>query len=134
MHGRARAFLAIVALRNFGSGVLCLTPGALDGPQLSVVRSLMPLWLQGLVMVAVALIAATFLVLDDDVHARIACVLSAGVTAMWAGGLTWATSHGSALPLLPLIMWALVAKDLVVSGMQLRIHIDVEKVVAAEVA
>lgn len=127
MHGRARAFLSIVVLRNFGTGLLCVTASRrFAGPATDIIRGMIPLVSWAVLMFAVCLIAIAAVAADRDQLARLAVVVSAGITGAWAAGFTWSLwEHRLQFPPIPVAWWALMFKDWIIASMQMRSYVGV---------
>lgn len=97
MTARARRYLAYQAARHgIIGGAMLLAPSAFDQPGFDSLRTIFPLWLWGIVMVAGAVWLTTAAVTGTEGQAQAALVLSVGISGMWAVGWALVMSRGFA--------------------------------------
>lgn len=126
MSWRARAYLLTLTLRHFGVGIVCLAASdRFTSSSYDSIRRIAPLEVWGVLLVAVGVHAALAVVFDNEMWARWVMVASAAITAGWACGFTLAWGQGSLdAPPLPITWTAFTLKDLIVSGMSLRVPFE----------
>lgn len=122
---RPRAYLAIMAARHICVGAYALlAPDSFHGRNYGPVRDLLPLQMWGAVFLIVGLHGVIIVFFGRELHARAVLVASATITAAWAAGQIIAGVAGDLpAPSGPIVWSALVLKDLVVAGMQLRLPV-----------
>lgn len=122
---RARAYLAVLSARHLGVGIYALArPETFTGTSFDSVRAVVPLRLWGVAFVVVGFHAALICAIGREMHARAVITASSALTGAWTAGFVLAAFQGQLdAPSVPIVWWALTAKDLVVAGMQLRLPI-----------
>lgn len=121
--GRVRGFLLAIGVRLGLIGLLAVWwPGKwTKTPAYSNVRAVMPITEWGIVFLVVAVAAFFTAWRGSEWSARVLLIADSVVTAMWAASFTLAYLRDhSAGPLGATLMWALVIKDFLLSGMPLR--------------
>jgi hypothetical protein len=126
--GRARVFLAVVAVQNVALGLACLLLTGyyiVPARAFDLLRELAPMTAWGWLQVAVGLAASWAVVFADRGWARAALLGSAAISGMWTAALTiefvgLARTPERISPMLPLLWLALTGKDLVIAWQPFR--------------
>lgn len=121
--GRVRGFLITIGFRLGLIGLLAAWwPGKwTKSPAYNNVRSVMPITEWGIVFIAVSIAAFLIAWRGSEWSARVLLIADSATTAMWATSFTLAYLRDhSAGPLGATLLWALVIKDFLLSGMPLR--------------
>jgi hypothetical protein len=118
-------YMAIVAARHVGVGVYALIwPLSFTGRSLDSVRAIAPVPVWGVLFLVIGGHAGLIVVVGRELHTRLVLTASAAVTGAWATAFVLAGVQSElAAPSIPIVWLALTGKDLVVSGMQLRLPI-----------
>jgi hypothetical protein len=122
MSWRARAYLAVIAMRHFAVAWICVfSPVSFGGTTYEQVRGTMSLRVWGGVFSFIGVLAVVALWRGGEALARYCLVMSAVISSIWAAGLyvAWIQGDLSAKPL-PILWTALVMIDLIVASEPLR--------------
>lgn len=123
MSGRARFYLGIAATRHI-LVALCtwFLADRFTAPSFDQILAILPLWCWGVAFAGAGLACGAAAIIGHETLARVGLILSAGSTALWAGGFLAALMAGPANVGIVgvIIWWALAAKDLVVCRQPIR--------------
>ena len=124
MTWRARAYLLITAGQNALIGLSCLMlhdSVAFEGDAFRIVRSLLPMWVWGVLFLAGGVHLFTAALRGSELLARVGMPLSAVITSLWAMSFALAWHEGGVVsPVGAIIATSLTAKDLVICRQPMR--------------
>ena len=114
MTGRVRAYMIVDALRHLAFGVaLLLAPAAFNPLAYGVLWEVAPHW----VWVSSLIVGATHLgyaaITGNEIQARLALIMSATVSIMWAASFALIAASTPTLSL-PILFAAVAVKDLII--------------------
>lgn len=121
MTWRARAYLTIASARHLAiGGSMLILPHTYDTRSYHLLFHDIPSVFWSVVLLIGGAHLAYAAIRANELHARIALILSCGISSMWAASFAFIAFHGYASILATAVFGALAGKDLLVCGQPLR--------------
>lgn len=116
---RARFYLVVTCVQHLSTGAFCIAaPELFTSSSFAAIKAVAPLPFWGVLFGFIALVVLWATASASESAARLGLILSAAISAAWAGGFLAAPTI--ATPTVVIVWTALAAKDLIICRQPLR--------------